>query len=62
MSWIVRYCLDCKVLLFDPEVIEEKDLPPGAMAPTESWFEQYVNCPVCKTVRLARMVRDLSDL
>ena len=52
MSYSVVYCDECKVLLFDPDLIDSG-------AGRSDW---EVNCPVCKRVTKAVTVPDLSDL
>jgi hypothetical protein len=49
MSYYVMYCEVCKVLLFDPDYVEEDGI-------------YTVDCPVCKEPRKAVVEKDLSDL
>ncbi len=66
MSYYVRYCSSCNVLLMDPDEVNYQSLnkkdrerldKKGSLLGSET----YVYCPVCKRVEIFITNSDLSD-
>jgi len=59
MAYTVAYCVDCSVLVFEPN---ELPYEVAVELPALMSYEFYANCPVCKKPTGFRQVDDLSDL